>query len=396
MERTEAEATALLVSAVRGYGRRERALRLAGSAAAVLAEPERYAAALRPEDLSALRRAEREGDALLSRLRGAGVRLLLPQGPGSSPLLREIAHPPHLLFCLGAPELGDPFPIACVGTRKASAYGIRNARRIAAELAGAGCCIVSGLAEGIDSAGHEGALSAGGRTIAVLGGALDRLYPKSGRPLMERILAAGGTVLSEYPPGTSPTRFSFLDRNRIISGLSLGVFVAEGRARSGALSTASQALSQGREVFALPGSVEEPCSELPHRLISEGAKLVTCGSDILSEFVIGREPEARRASSGKRPPAPETAPAGTGVAAPAPAEETPAQVRTLRVPEGMYAERAAVCRVLCGGIADFDQLSEETGIPGGALGALLIEMELDGLAETLPGNAFGPGPAMRS
>ena len=405
MKWTEEEAMAVLVSSVRAYGRRARALTLAGDARALIREPERYAAVLRPDDLSALRKGIAAAEELLDRLHREGIALILPHGPGASRLLSEIRHPPHLLFCRGVADLTDPFPVGCVGTRDPSPYGLRNGKRIARELAEAGCCIVSGLALGIDAACHEGALAGKGRTVAVLGGALDRLYPRQNRGLMERILDAGGSVVTEYPPGTYATGFSFPERNRIIAGLSLGIFVAEGRERSGALSTASLALSEGREVFALPGSVEDPRSMLPHRLIAEGAKLATCGADILSEFVIepplgGKSgahtaPAARSSDSSDRAAdrAPETAvPSETGAKPASGGSSIPP--RALSVPDGLGEEETAVCRALLSGIVDFDELCEATGIPGDALGALLIEMELDGLVETLPGNAFGPGTRM--
>ena len=407
MEWTEAEAMAIVVSSVRAYGRRAKALSEAGDARTLLRDPGRCAAALRPEDLSALRTGIKAAGETLDKLRRDGVSLILPGGPGASSLLSEIRHPPHLLFCQGLADLTDPFPIACVGTRDPSDYGFRNARRIARELAEAGCCIVSGLALGIDAASHDGALMGRGRTIAVLGGALNRLYPRENRNLLERILEAGGSVVTEYPQGTFASRFSFPERNRIIAGLSLGVFVAEGRDRSGALGTASIALSEGREVFALPGNVEEPCSRLPHRLIAEGAKLITCGEDILAELVIeppakagknmgpaSGEEEYRTSSVKKQAPDEAKTPGGKEKAQPVRQDEVkPAQV--LDLPEDLGGQETAVCRALLSGIVDFDELCVATGLPEDDLGALLIEMELDGLIETLPGNAFGPGGRMR-
>lgn len=405
-EWTEAEAMAILVSSVRAYGRRARVLSMAGSALSLLKDPGRFASALRQEDFLALRKGIAGAEETLDCLRRDGVSLILPDGPGASHLLSETRHPPHVLFCLGLADLTDPFPVGCVGTRDPSPYGIRSARRITRELAEAGCCIVSGLALGIDSACHEGAMAGGGRTVAVLGSALNRLYPRQNAGLMERILSAGGSVVTEYPPGTFASRFSFPERNRIIAGLSLGVFVVEGRERSGALSTATLAASEGREVFSLPGSVEEPRSRLPHRLISEGAKLVTCGADILSEFVI--EPSVRLGNIVSDAE-------GTGRDALKPGEkQSPAQTSSLmvrsenaalsqkeertvayRVPTGLGKMEERICQAILEGPVDFDELCERTGIPGGEMGALLIEMELDALVETLPGNAVGPGSGMR-
>lgn len=139
---------------------------------------------------------------------------LVPRGDEYyPPLLRHIAHPPHLLYVYGQTDLTDQFPVAVVGTRRASAYGLNHTRQMAAELANVGVCIVSGLALGIDAAAHTGALDAKGRTVAILGSALDQPYPAENRPLMRHILESGGSVVSEYPPGTVPTKYSFLQRN---------------------------------------------------------------------------------------------------------------------------------------------------------------------------------------
>ena len=385
---TEAEAMAVLVAGISAYGRREKALAAAGSALRILEEPEAYAAWLGPEGTASLRTAAARADGMLERMRRSGVTLLLRDSEFYPKLLRQIRHAPQLLFCAGVPDLTDAFPIAAVGTRKPSAYGERNARRIARELAAAGCCVVSGLALGIDGACHEGALEAGGRTVAVLGGALDRPYPRENLGLLDRILERGGSVVSEYPPGTSPSKYSFLHRNRIIAGMALGVFVAEGRARSGALSTANCALDEGREVFALPGSVEEPCAQLPHTLISEGARLVSSGADILRTLVI--EPAAEPAPARR-----EEENRGATVPAPAETKRMPEKPEELHVPPTLSGQEQAVCRALLEGSTDFDVLCEQTGIPSAELGSLLIEMEMDGLVEALPGNEYAPGEAMR-
>ena len=224
-------------------------------------------------------------------------------------------------------------------------------------------CVVSGLALGIDAQAHRGALSVGGRTIAVLGGALDRFYPEENRPLMERILEGGGTVITEYAPGTPPGRYSFLERNRIIAGLSLGVVITEGGRRSGAQRTVREALEEGREVFALPGSVDSEVSALPNSLIAEGAHLITCGRDVLRALVI--EPGDMGLPPRAEPPSPAPAQARND------APRTP--------PAGLDGPQRAVFDALLGGEADFDALCERTGIPAHELGALLTLMELDGL-----------------
>lgn len=399
----EAEAVAVLVASGVPYGAREAALRAAGSALSLLEEPDAYAAQLGERGILALRRGIRGGEALLARLSQDGVRLIVRGGAGYPDRLCRIAQPPHLLFAWGDADLGDSFPFAVVGTRGASAYGLRQTRAIARDLAQAGVCIVSGLALGIDAAGHEGALDANGRTVAVLGGALDRLYPPQNRLLLHRILGAGGSVVTEYPPGTPPTRYSFLRRNRIIAGLCLGVLVTEGARRSGALRTAQDALEEGREVFALPGSVESPGSQLPHMLLAEGAHIATCAQDILDALVIEPGQAARRAMpdvrSGERLPdstARVTSAERTASAADDAARD-PEKARASTfpcVPPGLGTQEQAVCRALLCGEADFDALCEGTGISSEEMGALLSDMELGGLVRAVSGLVYAPGEAM--
>ena len=235
----ESEAMAILVGAGVSYGRREAALRAAGSALAILAEPALYAAQLQEKGLALLRHALADEARLLGGLAKKKMALVLREDAQYPPLLRQIAHPPHLLYVYGETDLTDRFPVAVVGTRRASAYGLTHTREIAAELAQTGVCVVSGLALGIDAAAHTGALDGGGRTVAVLGSALDKPYPQENEPLMRRILESGGSVVSEYAPGTPPSRYSFLQRNRIIAGMCLGTLVTEGPRHSGALNTAS-------------------------------------------------------------------------------------------------------------------------------------------------------------
>ena len=185
----ESEAMAILVGAGVSYGRREAALRAAGSALAILAEPGLYAAQLQEKGLALLRHALADEARLLGGLAKKKMALVLREDAQYPPLLRQIAHPPHLLYVYGETDLTDRFPVAVVGTRRASAYGLTHTREIAAELAQTGVCVVSGLALGIDAAAHTGALDGGGRTVAVLGSALDKPYPQENEPLMRRILA---------------------------------------------------------------------------------------------------------------------------------------------------------------------------------------------------------------
>ena len=371
----ESEAMAILVGAGVSYGRREAALRAAGSALAILAEPGLYAAQLQEKGLALLRHALADEARLLDGLAKKKMALVLREDAQYPPLLRQIAHPPHLLYVYGETDLTDRFPVAVVGTRRASAYGLTHTREIAAELAQTGVCVVSGLALGIDAAAHTGALDGGGRTVAVLGSALDKPYPQENEPLMRRILESGGSVVSEYAPGTPPSRYSFLQRNRIIAGMCLGTLVTEGPRRSGALNTATRTLENGREVFALPGNVDSPGAQLPNMLISEGARLVTGAADILSALVIEPKDAPKAAQAAVAPME-------------APAEKKP------HIPGGLDETQRAICAALLAGEADFDALCAVSGLESDALGALLIEMEMDGLVTPLAGTRYAPGTQM--
>lgn len=371
----ESEAMAILVGAGVSYGRREAALRAAGSALAILAEPELYAAQLQEKGLALLRHALADEARLLGGLAKKKMALVLREDAQYPPLLRQIAHPPHLLYVYGETDLTDRFPVAVVGTRRASAYGLTHTREIAAELAQTGVCVVSGLALGIDAAAHTGALDGGGRTVAVLGSALDKPYPQENDPLMRRILESGGSVVSEYAPGTPPSRYSFLQRNRIIAGMCLGTLVTEGPRRSGALNTATRTLENGREVFALPGNVDSPGAQLPNMLISEGARLVTGAADILSALVIEPKDAPKAAQAAVAPME-------------APAEKKP------HIPGGLDETQRAICAALLAGEADFDALCAVSGLQSDELGALLIEMEMDGLVTPLAGTRYAPGTQM--
>lgn len=371
----ESEAMAILVGAGVSYGRREAALRAAGSALAILAEPGLYAAQLQEKGLALLRHALADEARLLGGLAKKKMALVLREDAQYPPLLRQIAHPPHLLYIYGETDLTDRFPVAVVGTRRASAYGLTHTREIAAELAQTGVCVVSGLALGIDAAAHTGALDGGGRTVAVLGSALDKPYPQENEPLMRRILESGGSVVSEYAPGTPPSRYSFLQRNRIIAGMCLGTLVTEGPRRSGALNTATRTLENGREVFALPGNVDNPGAQLPNMLISEGARLVTGAADILSALVIEPKDAPKAAQAAVAPME-------------APAEKKP------HIPGGLDETQRAICAALLAGEADFDTLCAVSGLESDELGALLIEMEMDGLVTPLAGTRYAPGTQM--
>jgi len=223
------------------------------------------------------------------------VSILTPTGPDYPRLLREIHDPPPVLFARGRIDSRDSLAIAIVGSRHGTQYGLQQAERLAGSLARAGLTIISGLARGIDAAAHRGALAAGGRTIAVLGSGVLSIYPPEHVQLAEEV-AQAGAVISEAPPRAQPTTGAFPQRNRLISGLSLGVIVIEASTQSGALITARLAMEQGREVFALPGRVDNRMAHGCHRLIRDGAKLVETAEDVLEE--LGPLVEATSAAEG--------------------------------------------------------------------------------------------------
>ena len=236
-------------------------------------------------------------DAEEVRLQKAGVQVLTWPSPDYPERLKNIYHPPPTLYLKGSLIPADEWAVAVVGTRRATVYGKEAARHIAGELARAGVTVVSGLARGIDAVAHQAALDAGGRTVAVLGCGVDVAYPTQNRRLMQRILEQGA-VLSEYTLGTPPEARNFPPRNRIISGLSLGVLVTEAGTRSGALITVDFAAEQGRDVFAVPGSVLNKGSKGTNALIQDGAKVVLGPEDILVELnltMVSEQAEVRQA-----------------------------------------------------------------------------------------------------
>lgn len=266
--------------------------------------------------------------------------------------LRAIADPPRPLYARGTVRAGDRTAVAIVGARRASAYGMAAAEWLARDLARCGVTVVSGLARGIDAAAHRGALAGGGRTIAVLGCGVDVVYPPEHGRLMAQVIGAGA-VVSEFPPGTPPLRHHFPQRNRLISGLSLGVVVVEGREDSGALITADCALEQGREVFAVPGGIFAEASALPHRLLQQGAKLVTAVKDILEELRLPMPPLP--------PPVPVIA---------------------------LEATEAAVYAQLTLDPQHMDVLALRCKAPVGEVARVLLGLELRGLARALPGQHY--------
>ncbi len=290
-----------------------------------------------------------------ARLQAALVSFHDPRYP---PLLREIHDPPPILFVRGRVELLRETGVAIVGSRRCTPYGAGVSRDFARDLAGRGLAVLSGLARGIDAAAHEGALAAGA-TIAVLGCGADVPYPASNRALYDRILAEGA-ILSEVPLGTGPAAGSFPRRNRIISGMSLGVVVAEAPERSGALITARCAAEQGREVFAVPGEVGNRRCHGGLALLRDGACLARSADDVLEELW----------------------------------PRLPDHVRDARLPEAGEDAAASgeepdrLLSLLETGVRHVDGLTRDSGLPPAQVAARLLELELAGRVESLPGGVW--------
>jgi DNA processing protein len=307
-------------------------------------------------------------DATLRWLERPGRSVLALGGAGYPDLLAHIADPPLLLYINGRAELLAGPALAIVGSRNASTQGKANARCFAAALSAAGLTVVSGLALGVDAAAHEGALCGPGGTIAVIGTGPDLVYPVRNRALAERI-AQDGCIVSEYPVGTPPLPSNFPKRNRIISGLAAGVLVVEAAARSGSLITARQAAEQGRDVFAIPGSIHAALSKGCHELIREGAKLVDGAADVLEAMALS--PLAA---------SPVCAAAPGTVSSILPTDNGPEKV----------ADKASVADAELLALLGYDPVEPDallalSGTTPGALGARLLLLELAGAIERLPG-----------
>lgn len=322
----------------------------------------------------ALARAIRQGpsaDALrsidveLTALERMPVRVLTFLDPDYPARLKTIPDPPPLLSVSGALRAADSHAVAVVGTRDATPAGRLVAERLSKGLAEAGLTVVSGLARGIDAVAHRSALEAGGRTIAVLGCGIDRTYPSEHQALRRKI-EEGGAVLSELPLGAYPHAYHFPKRNRIISGLSFGVVVVEAAPQSGSLITARLAAEQGREVFAVPGSVQSEQSRGTNGLIKQGAKLVETVPDVLDELVPQFEPSFRERMRDRHA-------ALTGL--------VQSSGRSL---EG---DEAALYAALPAEPVHIDELIAKTGLPAAAVSGLLLSLELKGAIRQLPGKS---------
>ncbi|MBK8025653.1 MAG: DNA-protecting protein DprA [Chloroflexi bacterium] len=240
-------------------------------------------------------RASLDLESVFKRLDTLGARLIVQTDSDYPAAMRPLPDAPPVLYARGALIPADEKAVAIVGTRKATGYGRDVARRLAGELASAGVTIVSGLAHGIDAIAHQAAMEAGGRTIAVLGCGIDQVYPRDHAALARQI-SEHGAVLTEFPLGSQPEGRHFPRRNRIISGISLGVIIVEAPEKSGALITAAFALEQGREIYAVPGSIFSAASTGCHRLIQDGARIVVEVNDILDDLSITSEQIMTRAA----------------------------------------------------------------------------------------------------
>ena len=281
-------------------------------------------------------------------------------------LLKQIHDPPLALYVQGTLEKKDKQAVAVVGTRRATHYGLSVADRLGYQLAKCGLVVVSGLARGIDSAAHQGALKGGGRTIAVLGSALDMLYPPENADLARKI-AKQGAVISEYTLGREADRTTFPYRNRVISGLSMGTVIVEADTKSGAMMTADAALDQGRSVFAVPGRIDQPGAHGPHRLIRNGARLVEDIDDILQEFemLLPTDPLKKAAALDSLP----------------------------RVQ--LSAEEQAVIKALFEDPLDVDSLARRANLPMPKLNAMLLGLEMKRVIRMLPGRMVALADGVR-
>lgn len=296
-------------------------------------------------------------------IESSGAHLVPCTSPAYPPMLARTAGAPPVLYVLGDIEVLSMPQLAMVGSRNPTAGGRATAKEFAAYFAQAGLTITSGLALGIDAASHEGALTAGGFTVGVCACGLDEIYPREHTELAARIRQHGALV-SEFPPRTKPLRALFPQRNRIISGLSLGTLVVEAARRSGSLITARHALEQGREVFAIPGSIHNPLARGCHKLIRDGAKLVESAADVLSELAIPLHEQMLTTHHNTA----ETAASASSV---------------------LDKDYEILLDALAFEPASIDILAERTGFPGESVASMLLILELEGRVAPHPGGRYG-------
>src|SRR6195256_3260218 len=333
----------------------------------VFETPERVLAAKRTE----LRRVEGIGNevadqisnwesivdlpAELERVRDFAATVITQNSPSYPKSLREIHAPPIVLYVWGELKDRDQHAIGIIGARRTTHYGTESAKKLAYQIAYAGLTVISGLARGIDTAAHQGALAAKGRTIAVIGAGLSKLYPPENRALAEKIRNGNGAIVSEFSMEIEPDRQTFPMRNRIISGWSHGILVVEAGANSGALITASQALEQGRSVYAVPGHINAPSAIGSNRLIQQGAKLVMDAGDILDDLQILL---------------PETKPSPGAAARPLSSDER-------RVYDAIDSTETPI-----------DRIATKSDLPSATVSSTLLRLELKRLVKQLPGKYF--------
>jgi DNA processing protein len=294
----------------------------------------------------------------LERVRDFGATVITQESPSYPRPLREIHAPPIVLYVWGELQEPDHHAIGVIGARRTTHYGTESAKKLSYQLAYAGLTVISGLARGIDTAAHQGALAAKGRTVAVIGAGLAKLYPPENAALAEKIRSGNGAVVSEFSMAVEPDRQTFPMRNRIISGWSHGILVVEAGLNSGALITSAQALEQGRSVYAVPGHINAPSAMGSNRLIQQGAKLVMDASDILEDLQILL---------------PETKPSPEAAARPLP----PLSEEERRVYDAIEQSETPI-----------DDIAAKSELPSSMVSSILLQLELKRLVKQLPGKYF--------
>lgn len=327
---------------------------------------------MKPETILSLMQREFDAKASeeLARVKELGGDILVLDDGSYPPQLREIADPPITLYVRGDWQACFDQPcVAVIGSRNCSTYGKNSAEMLSRDLASRGICIISGLARGIDTSAHLGAIRGGGRTVAVIGTGLDSIYPKENEKIVDEILANGGAVVSQFPLGTPPIKENFPYRNRIISGLSLGVLIVEASERSGSLITARLAAEQGRDVLAVPGNITSSKSYGTNYLIKAGAKLVQQWQDVVAEL-------PSEIAAAILPPKLEK-------------DNNIPEAAKNTVPEGLSANEAKVwSRLTADEPVHIDTLLDECGLAFGDLSAALVSLDIRDLIRVLPGKHY--------
>ena len=292
------------------------------------------------------------------RIHEEGLTLLTQEDALYPRLLKEIHDPPTVLYVRGQLTERDHHGLAMVGSRRATQYGLSTAKKMAFQIAYAGYTVVSGLARGIDTAAHEGALASKGRTVAVIGAGHGKLYPPENAALAEKI-ASQGAVISEFPVDYPPDKQSFPLRNRIVSGWSCGLIVVEAPLRSGSLITAGQALDQGRTVYAVPGNIDRPTSHGCNKLIQDGAKLIMDGSDVLDDL-----------------------------AALFPTQPHAPQVKEIQPALFLEGEEESIYRIIGTNETHVNEITSQSGLSSAKVNSTLMKLELKRLIKALPGKFY--------